>query len=184
LATSKKNAGLLKAVGLDKARESLRIVDTTAGLGIDAFILAAMGCKVTLLEKSPVMAALLADGLRRGMACGDNSVIAAVSRMTLIHIDAHEFLRQLTISDCPDVITLDPMYPARQKTAKVKKDMALMQTMLPPNEDVDALLSAARAKAQHRVVLKRPGKLTKDADGKPDFQVPGKTSHFQVFLTL
>ena len=54
---------LLKAVA---ARPGRHVVDCTAGLGVDAFLMAANGCTVTLLERSPVLALLLADALRRG----------------------------------------------------------------------------------------------------------------------
>jgi 16S rRNA (guanine1516-N2)-methyltransferase len=41
------------------------VIDGTAGLGKDAFVLAGLGCKVTLVERHPVVVALLADGLAR-----------------------------------------------------------------------------------------------------------------------
>ena len=182
LATSSRHEGLPKAAGLDKAREPLHVLDATAGLGIDAFQLAAMGCHITLLEKSPVMAALLADGLRRGRNTGDADTRAALDRMTLHAVEARDWFMQLRDEHRPDVIYLDPMFPPRQKSAKVKKDMALMQRFLPPNEDIDELVSQARLQARKRVVLKRPGKVDRKALPKPDFQVPGKACHFQVFL--
>ncbi|MBZ4777536.1 class I SAM-dependent methyltransferase, partial [Salmonella enterica subsp. enterica serovar Typhimurium] len=42
------------------------VVDATAGLGRDAFVLASVGCRVRMLERNPVVAALLDDGLTRG----------------------------------------------------------------------------------------------------------------------
>lgn len=193
LKTSKKSEGLPKAVGLDKAQGGLTVLDCTAGLGIDAFILAAMGCRVTLLEKDPVMGALLQDGLYRAHNQGDAGIVSAIDNMTFSAVDAHDYLSSLSAmtAEAPDVITLDPMFPSRQKSAKVKKDMALMQRFLPPNEDVESLLEKALETAGKRVVLKRPGKVGKKPDNKalsgagrkPDFQVPGKACHFQVFLT-
>lgn len=183
LATSTRSSGLPKAVGLDKGRPLPRVLDATAGLGIDAWLLAAMGCEVTLLEKSPVMAALLADGLRRARESGNAETQAAVQRMTLHVADAHDWLRQMPEDERPDVIVLDPMFPPRQKSAKVKKDMALMQLLLPANDDIGSLLQASLQLARKRVVLKRPGRVDRQAAPKPDFQVPGKACHFQVFLT-
>src|SRR5690606_8938845 len=55
---------LAKAVGL-KGGENPRVLDATAGLGRDAFVLACLGSVVTLVERSPVVAALLEDGLLR-----------------------------------------------------------------------------------------------------------------------
>ncbi|SPW27561.1 Ribosomal RNA small subunit methyltransferase J [Edwardsiella tarda] len=56
-----------KAVGI-KGGYLPDVVDATAGLGRDAFVLAALGCRVRMLERHPVVAALLDDGLQRGYA--------------------------------------------------------------------------------------------------------------------
>lgn len=185
ISTSRRTGGLAKAVGLDKSR-SLSVLDATAGLGVDALLLAAFGCNVTLLEQSPVMVALLKDGWRRALADGDASVRDCLERMTLDAVSAGDYLRGLELQDretWPEVICLDPMFPPRRKSAKVKKDIALLQELLPPNEDVDELLTLSKRFARKRVVLKRPGRAQKKPPEKPDFQVPGKSCHFQVFLT-
>ncbi len=193
LQTSKRSEGLLKAIGLDKYSLPLKVMDATAGLGTDAYIMAAMGCEVTLFEKSAVIAALLEDGLARASAAADPDIRMHVARMSLNFADAGDQLASIpdrctdtadgsVLADKPDVIYLDPMFPARQKTAKVKKDMALLQNIVPINEDIESLLEKALGCAGKRVVLKRPGKQSKQANPKPDFQVPGKSCHFQVFL--
>lgn len=193
LQTSKRSAGLLKAIGLDKYSLPLRVMDATAGLGTDAYIMAAMGCDVTMFEKSAVIATLLQDGLARGQASADAAVRNHLSRLSLNFADAGDYLDLIIKGpDCmphssnldqkPDVIYLDPMFPPRQKSAKVKKDMALLQKILPINDDIESLLDKALTSATKRVVLKRPGKQSKQASPKPDFQVPGKSCHFQVFL--
>ena len=41
------------------------IVDATAGFGKDSLLLASLGCSVALLERSPLVAAMLADGWQR-----------------------------------------------------------------------------------------------------------------------
>ncbi|MGL9773657.1 MAG: class I SAM-dependent methyltransferase [Sodalis sp. (in: enterobacteria)] len=53
-----------KAVGI-KGQGLPDVVDATAGLGRDAFVLACLGCRVQMFERHPVMAALLKNGLRR-----------------------------------------------------------------------------------------------------------------------
>jgi 16S rRNA (guanine1516-N2)-methyltransferase len=58
---------LAKAVGINK-RAGLKVLDATAGLGQDSFVLASLGCEVTLLERSPIVRALLIDGMQRGLA--------------------------------------------------------------------------------------------------------------------
>ena len=75
-----------RAVGI---RGSVRpsVLDATAGLGRDAFVIAALGCEVTLLERQPVIAALLEDGLQRARAAG-GEVAEIAERMQLLHCDA------------------------------------------------------------------------------------------------
>lgn len=53
-----------KAAGIKKSYLP-SVVDATAGLGRDAFVLASLGCHVRMIERHPVVAALLDDGLQR-----------------------------------------------------------------------------------------------------------------------
>ncbi|MFA0173170.1 class I SAM-dependent methyltransferase, partial [Vibrio splendidus] len=84
----------------------------TAGLGRDAFVLASLGCKVQMVERHPVVAALLDDGLQR--AKKDPDIGGWVSeRMKLIHASSHDALDKLSNDpnfEQPDVVYLDPMY--------------------------------------------------------------------------
>lgn len=100
-----------KAVGIKKGYLPT-VVDATAGLGRDAFVLASIGCQVRMLERHPVVAALLDDGLQRGY---QNEEIGSwlKERMTLIHTSSITALTDITPP--PDVVYLDPMYPHRQK---------------------------------------------------------------------
>ena len=194
--TSSRSEGLLKAIGLDKHPASLSVIDAMAGLGTDGYVMAAFGADVVMVEKSPLMATLLLDGLERGRQGESRSNIGRhLARLALVHDDAHDYFASLAASAVrPDVIYLDPMFPVRKKSAAVKKDMALMQQFLSPNDDVASLLSQACGLASKRVVLKRPGKPGKDKDNekyfendqgrsiKADFVVSGKACHFQVFL--
>lgn len=79
-----------KAVGLQKTRAALHIVDATAGLGQDAFVLASLGCTVTLFERNPVIHALLADGLARAALNVDCAAI--VERMRLLEGSSIDWL--------------------------------------------------------------------------------------------
>jgi 16S rRNA (guanine1516-N2)-methyltransferase len=181
--TSGKSQGIAKAIGLNKLK-SPTVLDATAGLGKDAFILASLGCSVTLLERSPIIYALLEDGFRRGLTSSDNKVCHVLNAMTLINIDSNNWFEKITAGEIekPDVIYLDPMFPPRIKSAKVKKDISLLQQVLGSDEDFDKLFSTARKCAKYRVVVKRPGKKTKDNDPKPNFQIEGKSAHFDVFV--
>jgi 16S rRNA (guanine1516-N2)-methyltransferase len=183
LRSSGKRQGLGKAVGLDKA-SAIAVLDATAGLGRDALVLAHLGCKVTLLEKSSLVHALLEDGFARARTAADAALAVTLGRMQLEHQDALQRFAAIRAGSAaqPDVIYLDPMFPPRNKSAKVKKDLALLHMLLGSEEDFPALLEAARACAKYRVVVKRPGNKTAAAGPAPTFSVPGKSAHFEVYV--
>jgi 16S rRNA (guanine1516-N2)-methyltransferase len=83
------------------------------------------------------------------------------------------------------VVYLDPMFPATQKSALVKKEMRLFQQLLhgPVDAALDArLLRAARQAARLRVVVKRPARAQPLADTAPDYTLPGKAIRFDVYI--
>ncbi|MBO0409238.1 class I SAM-dependent methyltransferase [Aeromonas hydrophila] len=169
---------IAKAVGL-KAGAMPRVVDATAGLGRDAFVLASLGCKVTMIERSPVVAALLQDGLVR--AAQDPEIGPWVrERMQLLHGPAVETLQGL--SERPDVIYLDPMFPHKQKSALVKKEMRVFQSLVGPDLDADALLPVALAMADKRVVVKRPDYAGWLNEHKPSMAIETKSNRFDVYV--
>lgn len=171
---------LLKAAGI-KQLSACRVLDATAGLGLDAYIFAAAGCLVTMVERSPVVHALLADGLRRGSESADQRVSQTVARMTLLQGDSREFCIQMSDFK-PDVVYLDPMFPQRKKSARVKKQMFIMQQLLHGDPPADGLLANALAIARRRVVVKRPLHADFLEGRKPAFQQLGKSNRFDVYL--
>lgn len=181
--TSGKRQGLGKAVGLDKA-SGITVLDATAGLGRDALVLAALGCQVSLVERSPLVHALLEDGFERARRSGDAGLQAVLERMQLLPGDSRERFAAIARGEVPrpDVIYLDPMFPPRSKSASVKKDIALLHTLLGAEEDFAGLLAAALPCATHRVVVKRPGSKQDAGLPRPAFTVPGKSAHFEVYV--
>ncbi len=171
------NEPLGRAVGIHKW-PGLSVVDATAGLGRDSFVLADLGCQLTLLEREPVVFALLRDGLRRGRLSEDAWVAQVCQRMSLLRADARDWLAGQTV----DVVYLDPMFPARRKSARVKKEMWLFQQLLENADSSAGLLEAALSAAQKRVVVKRPAKAPALEGEQPAFQLPGKTVRFDVYL--
>jgi 16S rRNA (guanine1516-N2)-methyltransferase len=174
---------IAKAVGL-KAGVYPRVLDATAGLGKDAFVLASLGCRVQLLERSPVVHALLADGLTRArnQAAGeDPDLMHILTRMELVETDSQEYIAHIEETNRPDVIYLDPMFPERQKTADVKKEMAAFHHVVGKDEDADGLLEKALAKALYRVVVKRPRKAPFIANKTPSYQLEGKSSRYDIY---
>ena len=141
-----------KAVGIKKDYLP-DVVDATAGLGRDAFVLASIGCKVRMVERHPVVAALLEDGLKRAYLDADIGEWMQ-ERMTLIHASSAQALTEITPP--PDVVYLDPMYPHKAKSALVKKEMRVFQSLVGADEDADTLLEPAMTLAKKRVVVKRP----------------------------
>ena len=166
-----------KAVGIKK--EYLPdVIDATAGLGRDAFVLAALGCKVRMLERHPVVAALLDDGLQRGYQDPEIGEWLQ-SRMSLIHASSITALAEIT--EVPDVIYLDPMYPHRQKSALVKKEMRVFQSLVGADDDADSLLAPAIALAKRRVVVKRPDYAEPLAGQKAPSAVTTKSHRFDIY---
>ena len=168
---------IAKAVGIAPGIRPT-IIDATAGLGRDAFVLAELGCAMTLIERQPLIAALLEDGLQRASA--DPEVGPIVARMRLHSGNAIELLGAWE-NEAPQVIYLDPMFPHRDKSAQVKKEMRLFRPLAGDDDDAPALLDAALALATHRVVVKRPRKAPAIAGKPPSYTLEGKSSRFDIY---
>jgi 16S rRNA (guanine1516-N2)-methyltransferase len=174
---------IAKAVGV-KAGVYPHVLDATAGMGKDSFVLATLGCPVTMLERSPVVQLLLQDGLRRAhefAAVNDAELMQVINRMQLLLQDSYRYLDTLAPADFPDVIYLDPMFPERQKTADVKKEMAAFHSVVGKDEDADALLPLALARVNYRVVVKRPRKAPFLNNQPPSYQLEGKSSRYDIY---
>lgn len=169
---------LVRAVGIRKERIP-SIVDATAGLGRDAFLLASAGATLTLLERSAEVHALLKDALARA-AAESPELAEVVGRMTLIHGDARDRLPELK----PDVVIVDPMHPPRRNTALVKQEMRQLSALVGADEDAHELLRVALETARERVVLKWPLRAAPLSGApKPSHQFTGKTVRYEVYLT-
>jgi 16S rRNA (guanine1516-N2)-methyltransferase len=173
---------IAKAVGI-KAGVYPWVLDATAGLGKDSFVLATLGSTVTMIERSPIVHCLLNDGLQRARdyALQDPELFAVLQRMHLAQQDSRDYLQSLTVGNLPDVIYLDPMFPERHKTADVKKDMAAFHSLVGKDEDADALLPLALAHANYRVVVKRPRKAPLLNNQAPSYQLEGKSSRYDIY---
>lgn len=174
---------IVKACGLKKADHPLRVFDATAGLLRDAAVLAAAGAQVTLAERSPLIAALIQDGLRNAAQSFDLQPLLA-------HLEFHpgdsllqlQALAGMPAAHRPDVVCLDPMFPHRDKAALVKKEMRVFRAVVGEDADADALLAPALAAAKKRVVVKRPRLAPWLADKKPSLVMEGKSGRFDIYL--
>ncbi len=151
-------------------------IDATAGLGEDSLLLAASGFRVKLYERNPVVAVLLADALKRAAQIPELAEI--VENMELQVQDSCDALAQL--KQRPDLVYLDPMFPARKKSASVKKKFQLLQKLERPCEEAEALLKAAIASHPHKVIVKRPLKGDFLAAMQVSYSVEGKTVRYDV----
>lgn len=168
---------LVKAVRV-RGVEEIRVFDATAGLGEDSMLLAAAGFSVTMCEGDPVIAALLADGLRR--AVNDPVLSGVVGHMSLVEGDSIEILPSLT--EAPDVVYLDPMFPARTKSAAVKKKFQLLHRLESPCADEASLMDAALAAHPRKIVVKRPIKAPVLAGVRPSHSISGKAVRYDVIV--
>jgi len=176
------NELLGKAVGLGKKPE-LRVLDATAGLGRDSFVLADLGCRVLMCEREPVVATMLAWGMAAAAASGDAWLAEVMARLTLHEGDARE--PGAEIEQRFDVIYLDPMFPQRDKSAAVKKEMALFQLLLEAGDaadDAGQLLLWALQQDVARVVVKRPPRAPSLAERQPSHTVAGKAVRYDVYV--
>lgn len=155
-------------------------VDATAGLGEDSFLLAAAGFRVMMFEKDPVIAALLSDALERASADPGTADIA--SRMELVRGDSIEGLRSLPSR--PDVILLDPMFPARKKSGLTGKKMQLLGRLEAPAGEAEGrgLLEAAKAASPQKIIIKRPEKGEFLGGIRPSYSIFGNTVRFDCIV--
>lgn len=170
---------LPRAVGM-KSGKSPHVVDATAGLGRDAFLLASLGAQVTLIERSDQMHALLADGLARAQNFG-GEIGEIIAKMTLLHGDAKTLLPDLH----PEVILIDPMHPPRGKSALVKQELRLVREIVGEDPDSAQLMQVALKCALNRVVLKWPQKAEPmPGIPAPSHQINGKSTRYDVFMNV
>ena len=167
---------LVKAVKTNETKH--KAVDATAGMGEDAFLIAAYGYDVTLYEQNPVIATLLKDAIRRAKLSPDTKDIA--SRMHLVEGDSIELLKEGM--NGLDVIYLDPMFPARQKSGLINKKLQLIQKLEPPCSGEEELFDAAIKAGPKKIVVKRPLKSPNLAGRKPNYVLNGKAIRYDVYL--
>lgn len=175
---------IAKAVGLKQGMPPPTVLDATAGLAKDAYVLACLGCPMTLLERSPVIAELTRNAIQRA---SDDEHFKTILKtgFNIINQSSIEYLTKLLNEDnsaLPDVIYLDPMYPDRKKSASVKKNMQILQKLLGKDEDTQELLNTALKVARKRVVVKRPKGAENLSEVKPTYAVESKKTRYDVYI--
>jgi 16S rRNA (guanine1516-N2)-methyltransferase len=175
-----KGQSIAKAVGVSSAYKPT-VLDATAGLGRDGFVLATLGCDVTLIERHPVVYLLLKSGLQ--CAQEELEIADIMQRMKLLQGNSIELLRdwfELGYEQ-PDIVYLDPMFPHSNASAEAKKEMKLFRSLVGSDLDEDELWAQADAIARCRIVVKRPAKAPPLAGKQPSYTLAGKANRFDVY---
>ncbi|TDO96370.1 class I SAM-dependent methyltransferase [Marinomonas balearica] len=168
-----KGQDIAKAVGINK-RKGLSVLDATAGLARDAFVLASLGCRIDMCERVPFVRELLKDGLTRAALNLDVSDI--ISRMALLEGQLFDQTKSY------DVVYLDPMFPHMEKSAAAKKEMAFFRNLVGKDEDADLLLDAAYERCVYRTVVKRPKGAPHLNNLEPTYKLEGKAGRFDIYV--
>lgn len=170
---------LAKAVGF-KFNKNRTIIDATAGLGYDAFILASLGANVTLIERSEKIYDLLKDAISEAKLYG-GEISKIVNRMDLLFGDSKDIIPNIA----PEVVLIDTMYKERKKSALVKSDMRLVREVVGSDSDHVELINVALNNASKRVVIKQPRYAeTLDNIKGCSHQILGKTIRYDVYVTI
>ena len=165
---------IVRAARLRSHDDAQLAVDATAGLGEDAFLLAASGFEAHLYERNPVIAALLEDALDRALQ--DDRLAPIAKRMKAFSSDSIEALP--SYQGLASIVLLDPMFPPRTKSASVKKKFQLLHDIESPCHDEDELMGAALAANPTRIIVKRPLKGPYLAGVKPHHSLSGKAIRY------
>jgi 16S rRNA (guanine1516-N2)-methyltransferase len=170
---------LARAVGV-KPGIRPSILDVTAGLGKDSFLLASLGCKVSMIERSPILGALLYDGLARAEESPYFKEIID-GKLKLIQGDAIAILNA-DYHKKYDTIYLDPMYPHSSKSALNKQEMRIIRKLVGDDTDSYKLLDAALISAKKRAVVKRPKGSPLLSSISPTHSIKMKNSRYDVYM--
>jgi 16S rRNA (guanine1516-N2)-methyltransferase len=171
------NQPLARAVGVKRGFRPL-VCDLTAGLGTDGMVLAALGCRVTMVERCLPLYLLLRDGLRR--AAEIDRLRAGVERIRIHHMDAARFIE--TTEPDYDTIYLDPMYPLVRKSARAKLHARLLRIVAGDDYDAPHLLQTALNSPVKRVVVKRGRTIAPLGSQTPAFAVTSKQLRYDVHI--
>ena len=168
---------LAKAIGIKKDFKP-HVLDTTAGLGRDSFLIASLGCNIKMIERNPIIFILLNNAIENAKL---NSEISDIfQKMTLINENSIDFLKNN--KNFFDVIYIDPMFPKSNKTRLVKKEMQLFREIAGDDLDSSELLNEALNSKVKRIVVKRMLNSPYINNLKPNFEIKGTTVRFDIYL--
>lgn len=171
---------IARAIGI-KPNKTINVIDATAGLGQDAFIMASCGANITLIERNNTIYQLLNDGLKRGKK--DPAISSIIKKIILYQGDSIDIIPKISKKMSIDVIYLDPMFPEKSNTALPKKELIALRNIVKGDLDEDQLFDTALKNALFRVVVKRAKLSPYIKNMKPNHSYIGKANRFDVYLT-
>lgn len=124
-----------------------------------------------------MIAVLLKDALRRARKHPVLKDIAG--RMKLVEGNGIDQMSKLL--DPVDVIYLDPMFPARQKSSLINQKLQLIQKLEPPCSAETELFDAAIKTRPSKIIVKRPLKSEFLAERKPSYTLSGKAIRYDCY---
>lgn len=164
-------------------KKTRKVIDATGGWGGDAILMCMQGYDVTIIERLPLMAALMEDGLRR-LSNSPPFIEGQLRLPSIVCAEAKDFI--ISSNDHADCVYLDPMFPAKKKkSAASNKNMQLLQWLAGPDLDADEVAIAA-VEHYSRVAVKRPDyarPLAEKTIGKPSTQFSSKLVHYDVYVS-
>ena len=163
---------LKKAIGYG-GESSKKILDCTAGLGHDAFILALLGQYVTFVEKNKGLCILFELALEN--LPPTSYFQEAKERITIINDDSASFVDKLFDYD---VVYIDPMFEDRGNAGRSGM-MSLISDYLDDFTDVSDVLIRSKF---NRLVIKRQKQFKQSGNIAPSFILHGKSINFHVFI--
>ena len=160
------------------AQPGLRVHDALAGWGTDGLVLAALGCRVNLSERSAEVYRILDSRLR---AEANRLPRVRPHSISWEHEDARDRWRA---GGRFDVVYLDPMFGEHPKTALPAKQMQVLAKLAEEmsEEVIVELIEKARRIASSRVVVKRRARAA--AIGQPDWRIRARSVRFDVYLAM
>ncbi len=169
---SHKGSGELIARSLGIKEDIKNVVDLSAGLGIDAVLLAQIGFQVTSVERCPILIFLLHEAQKK-------TTRKEVKGINWILSDSKKFLTDYKL-ESPTSCYFDPMYPEKKKTALPRQEMVIFRELVGQDTDAESTLKLALQKGFVRTSVKRPVKAEELIE-KPDYHLASKLIRFDIY---
>ncbi len=156
---------LAKALG--SGTKGFKLLDLSAGLGVDSMFLHQLGFKVTGVERNPLIYMALKIASEQ------------LPEIEIIFSDSLKFLESVNPGDF-DVAYFDPMFPEKKKSALPKQEMVFFKNLVGTDDDASQIVHlATEKKLFKRFVVKRP--LSAESFKKPAGSIEGKIIRYDIY---